>query len=115
MLLFVCTLWWPNLWLWSLALTVYAVGQGIVFPAGFSLVLEGRAMQAGVASAIIGTIHMTTGGLVAWIAGSLPWTQAISLVWACSVVTGLAVVIWIWMKPVALVPILESEDYKSLF
>jgi len=109
MLLFVCTLWWPNLWLWSLALTVYAVGQGIVFPAGFSLVLEGRALQAGVASAIIGTIHMTTGGLVAWIAGSLPWTQAISLVWACSVVTGLAVVIWIWMKPVVLDPILESK------
>jgi hypothetical protein len=85
------------------------VGQGIVFPAGFSLVLEGRALQAGVASAIIGTIHMTTGGLVAWIAGSLPWTQAISLVWACSVVTGLAVVIWIWMKPVVLDPILESK------
>jgi hypothetical protein len=85
------------------------VGQGIVFPAGFSQVLEGRAMQAGVASAIIGTIHMTTGGLVAWIAGSLPWTQAISLVWVCSAVTGLAVVIWIWMKPVALDPILESE------
>ena len=102
MLLFFLTLWWPNLWLWSLALTVYAVGQGIVFPAGFSLVLEGRAMQAGVASAIIGTIHMTTGGVVAWLAGSLPWPQDISLVWVSSAVTGLAVVIWVWMKPVSL-------------
>jgi DHA1 family bicyclomycin/chloramphenicol resistance-like MFS transporter len=102
MLLFACTLWWPSLWLWSLALSAYAVGQGIVFPAGFSLVLEGRALQAGVASAIIGTIHMTTGGLVAWLAGSLPWPQDISLVWVCSAVSGLAVFIWMWMKPVPL-------------
>jgi predicted MFS family arabinose efflux permease len=99
MLMFVGTLLWPSLWLWSLALFVYAVGQGIVFPAGFSLVLEGRAMQAGVASAVIGTIHMTTGGLVAWIAGSLSFSPEISLVLVSSVVTGAAVVIWVWMKP----------------
>ena len=100
MLTFVCTLWWPSLWLWSLALTLYAVGQGIVFPAGFSQVLEGRALQAGVASAIIGTIHMSTGGLVAWIAGSLSFSQDVSLVFVCSVVSGVAVGIWVWMRPI---------------
>jgi len=99
MLMFVCTIWWPSLWLWSLALTVYAVGQGIVFPAGFSLVLEGRALQAGVASAMIGTIHMTTGGLVAWVAGALSFPQEISLVLVSSVVTATAVLIWVAMKP----------------
>lgn len=101
MLLFVCTFWWPFLWLWSLALAVYAVGQGIVFPAGFSLVLEGRALQAGVASATIGTIHMTTGGVVAWIAGTLPFPQEISLVLVSSAVTVAAVGLWVWMKPIA--------------
>lgn len=99
MLMFVCTIWWPSLWLWSLALSVYAVGQGIVFPAGFSLVLEGRALQAGVASAMIGTIHMTTGGLVAWVAGALSFPQEISLVLVSSVVTATAVLIWVAMKP----------------
>jgi len=98
-LTFICTLWWPSLWLWSLALTLYAVGQGIVFPAGFSQVLEGRALQAGVASAVIGTIHMTTGGLVAWIAGSLSLAQDVSLVLVCSLVSGAAVLVWLWMKP----------------
>jgi DHA1 family bicyclomycin/chloramphenicol resistance-like MFS transporter len=87
------------LWLWSLALAVYAVGQGIVFPAGFSLVLEGRALQAGVASATIGIIHMTTGGIVAWIAGELSLPQEISLVLVSSAVTLTAVAIWIGMKP----------------
>ena len=100
MLTFVCTLWWPSLWMWSLALTLYAVGQGIVFPAGFSQVLEGRALQAGVASAVIGTIHMSTGGLVAWIAGSLSLAQDVSLVLVCSLVSGAAVLVWLWMKPV---------------
>jgi DHA1 family bicyclomycin/chloramphenicol resistance-like MFS transporter len=103
MLMFLCTLWWPSLWLWSLALAVYAVGQGIVFPAGFSLVLEGRALQAGVASATIGTIHMTTGGLVAWIAGALSLPQDISLVLVSSTVTLAAVVIWTGMKPITVV------------
>jgi len=109
MLLFVCTLGWPNLWLWSLALAVYAVGQGIVFPTGFSLVLEGRALQAGVASAIIGTCHMSIGGLVAWLAGSMPWPQDISLVGVSSVVSGLAVVIWMRMKPVSLIQTSTSK------
>jgi DHA1 family bicyclomycin/chloramphenicol resistance-like MFS transporter len=100
MLSFVGTFWWPSLWLWSLALTLYAVGQGIVFPAGFSQVLEGRATQAGVASAVIGTIHMSTGGLVAWVAGSLSLAQDVSLVLVCSVVSGAAVLVWLWMTPV---------------
>ena len=100
MLTFVCALWWPSLWWWSLAWTLYAVGQGIVFPAGFSQVLEGRAMQAGVASAVIGTIHMSTGGLVAWTAGSLSLAQDVSLVLVCSVVSAAAVLVWLWMKPV---------------
>ena len=103
MVLFVCTLGWPSLWLWSLALTVYAVGQGIVFPAGFSLVLEGRALQAGVASATIGTIHMTTGGIVAWIAGALSFSQDVSLVLVSSVVTAAATALWIGMKPTTVV------------
>jgi DHA1 family bicyclomycin/chloramphenicol resistance-like MFS transporter len=92
-----------QLWLWSLALTVYAVGQGIVFPAGFSLVLEGRALQAGVASAMIGTIHMTTGGLVAWVTGALSFPQEISLVLVSSAVTATAVLIWVAMKPARLI------------
>jgi DHA1 family bicyclomycin/chloramphenicol resistance-like MFS transporter len=99
MLLFVCALSWSNLWLWSVALAVYAIGQGIVFPAGFSLVLEGRGQQAGVASATIGTIHMTTGGAVAWVAGALPYAQDVSLVLTCSLVTLCAVGIWAGIKP----------------
>jgi predicted MFS family arabinose efflux permease len=99
MLLFVCALSWSNLWLWSVALAVYAIGQGIVFPAGFSLVLEGRGQQAGVASATIGTIHMTTGGGVAWVAGALPYTPAVSLVLTCLAITFIAVAIWVWMRP----------------
>jgi len=74
-----------------------------VFPAGFSLVLEGRALQAGVASAMIGTIHMTTGGLVAWVAGALSFPQEISLVLVSSAVTATAVLIWVAMKPARLI------------
>jgi DHA1 family bicyclomycin/chloramphenicol resistance-like MFS transporter len=99
MTLFVGALWLSDLWIWSVALAVYAVGQGIVFPAGFSLVLEGRALQAGVASATIGTIHMTTGGAVAWVAGALPYSQDVSLVLTSTVITFAAVVTWAWMKP----------------
>ena len=99
MALFVAALWISDLWIWSVALAVYAVGQGIVFPAGFSLVLEGRALQAGVASATIGTIHMTTGGAVAWVAGALPYSQDVSLVLTSTVITFAAVVTWAWMKP----------------
>jgi len=99
MLMFVCALLWAELWMWSVALAVYAIGQGIVFPAGFSLVLEGRGLQAGVASATIGTIHMTTGGAVAWVAGALPYSQDISLVVTCSAITLSAVAIWGWMNP----------------
>ena len=99
MVFFVCALLSSNLWLWSVALAVYAMGQGIVFPAGFSLVLEGRGQQAGVASATIGTIHMTTGGGVAWVAGALPYTPAVSLVLTCAAITFIAVAIWVWMRP----------------
>ena len=99
MVMFCCALLWSELWLWSMALAVYAVGQGIVFPAGFSLVLEGRGLQAGVASATIGTIHMTTGGAVAWAAGALPLTQDISLVLTCSAITLFAVGVWAGIKP----------------
>jgi predicted MFS family arabinose efflux permease len=99
MVMFGCALFSSELWLWSLALAVYAVGQGIVFPAGFSLVLEGRGLQAGVASATIGTIHMTTGGAVAWIAGALPFSQDISLVLTCTAITLCAVGIWAGIRP----------------
>jgi hypothetical protein len=74
-----------------------------VFPAGFSLVLEGRALQAGVASPTIGTIHMTTGGIVAWIAGALSFSQDVSLVLVSSVVTAAATALWIGMKPTTVV------------
>lgn len=88
--LLVATLWWPALWLWALALSLYAVGHGVVFPAAFALVLQHTPQQAGLATAAIGTVHMSTGALGAWIAGALPLPphQAVLLMSASLVALG---------------------------
>lgn len=72
MALLAATLAWPALWLWALALTVYAIGHGVVFPAAFALVLQRTPRQAGLATAAIGTVHMSTGAIAAWVCGALP-------------------------------------------
>lgn len=95
MALLVTTQWWPHIGLWALALTIYAIGHGIVFPAAFALVLNKQAQQAGVTTAAIGTIHMTVGGLSAWLAGKLPLPADTAVVIACVSMAGLACIVWL--------------------
>ncbi|VWX61824.1 putative Inner membrane transport protein ydhC [Burkholderiales bacterium 8X] len=78
--LLAATLAWPAVWLWGLALTLCAIGHGVVFPAAFSLVLQDLPKQAGLATAAIGTVHMSTGAASAWIAGSLPLSPQVAVV-----------------------------------
>lgn len=65
------TLAFPYLALWLAALAIHAVGHGIVFPAAFALVLQDLPRQAGLTTAVVGTIHMSTGAVAAWTAGAL--------------------------------------------
>jgi len=80
MLLLAATLAWPTLWLWALALAVYALGHGMVFPAAFAVVLRDAPQRAGLVTAAMGTVHMCSGALSAWVAGSLPWSPHLSAV-----------------------------------
>jgi len=94
MALLLLTLWLPSAWLWAVALTVYAIGHGIVFPAAFALVLHELPQQAGLAAAAIGTVHMCTGGLSAWVAGALPAGPHASLVMVAVGMVALACMAW---------------------
>lgn len=90
---------WPSLWLWTLALTVYAVGHGMVFPAAFAMALGGHARQAGLVTAGIGTVHMCTGALSAW---ATPWLpRALSahqaVVFSTATMTLLAIAAWFFI------------------
>jgi DHA1 family bicyclomycin/chloramphenicol resistance-like MFS transporter len=92
--LLVATLWWPALWLWAVALTLCAVGHGVVFPAAFALVLQKMPQQAGLATAGIGTVHMCTGALSAWIAGALPLPAHPSVVLMAAVLVAAGCAAW---------------------
>lgn len=86
-LLLAATLVWPTLWLWGLALSVYALGHGMVFPAAFAVVLRDMPQRAGLVTAAMGTVHMCSGALSAWIAGSLPGPpQRTAVAMACGMV-----------------------------
>ncbi|MGN1055958.1 MAG: MFS transporter [Comamonas sp.] len=89
-------LWLPNIWLWTLALTVYALGHGMVFPTAFALVLGGLARQAGLVTAGIGFVHMCTGALAAWVSSVLTYSLSAheALAYSASVVTLLAMAAW---------------------
>jgi DHA1 family bicyclomycin/chloramphenicol resistance-like MFS transporter len=97
-LLLATTLAWPSATLWVLALTLYAVGHGIVFPASISLVLEDMPRQAGLAAAGIGTVHMVSGALSAWIAGALPLAPHTVVVLTVGVASTASALAW-WSLP----------------
>lgn len=97
--LLVATLGWPSLWLWGLALTLYAVGHGVVFPAAFALVLQQTPRQAGLATAAIGTVHMSTGAISAWIAGALPVPPHLAVVLMATGVVAVGCGAWFLISP----------------
>lgn len=99
MALLVATLAWPALWLWALALALYAVGHGIVFPAAFALVLQKTPQQAGLATAAVGTVHMCTGAAGAWIAGVLPLPPHDAVVLVAGGAVALGCCAWFFVPP----------------
>lgn len=92
----VLSLAWPSIWLWTLALTVYALGHGMVFPAAFALALGGQARQAGLVTAGIGSVHMCTGAVAAWAASGLARSLSAheALVYSTVAATLLAMAAW---------------------
>ncbi|MES2785319.1 MAG: MFS transporter [Pseudomonadota bacterium] len=89
-----CTLMLPSLLLWIVALSIYAIGHGIVFPSAFALVLEDLPQQAGMATAGIGTVHMSIGGAAAWLAGVLPMRSHEAAVSVTCVMAVVAMTAW---------------------
>lgn len=99
LVLLVATLAWPSLWLWALALALYAIGHGIVFPAAFALVLQKTPQQAGLATAAVGTVHMCTGAACAWLAGVLPLSPHAALVLVAAGAVALGCGAWFLVPP----------------
>lgn len=104
MLLLAATLAWPVLWLWALALTVYALGHGIVFPAAFAVVLRDAPQRAGLVTAAMGTVHMCSGALSAWVAGSLSGSPHQSAVLMACGMVAMGCLAWLF------VPLLKDSS-----
>ncbi|MEJ7932499.1 MFS transporter [Ramlibacter sp. AN1015] len=97
--LLLATLAWPALWLWGLALALHAVGHGIVFPATFALVLQHEPRQSGLATAAVGTVHMSGGALAATAAGMLPLSTHLSVVVMAAAMVAVGCAAWFLLPP----------------
>lgn len=93
--LLAATLAWPSLALWLIALTVYAVGHGIVFPSAFALVLQDMPHQAGLAAAGVGAVHLSLGAATGWLAGALPLSPHASVVATAALAAAVSCAAWL--------------------
>lgn len=68
--------WAPSVPLWTLALLLYSIGHGLVFPAAMSVVMQSMPERAGMAAALAGMLQMLAGAVVSGVAAFLPGAAA---------------------------------------
>jgi len=68
-----------NLVLFTLALTLFLAGMGIVNPLGTALTLQPFGQQAGAASALLGFLQMSCAALGTWLTSALPLAATATL------------------------------------
>ena len=68
-----------NLVTFTLALTIFLAGMGLVNPLGTALTLQPFGQQAGAASALLGFLQMSCAALGTWATSALPFTAAAAM------------------------------------